>query len=1296
MRNSSGCAVFLGAADLGDWERQELAIALDRSTKERKFRVFPVLLPGIVEPFDATTLSPFLSIRTWVDFRKGFEADRTFQDLIHAIKGIPFGPDLPLESSQDVCPYRGLQYFDESHAEFFFGRDADSQRLIEKIKTSKFLAVVGPSGSGKSSLVRAGLLPLIRQGTVLNSQNWDIRTIAPGAHPLTALASQILRLVDSRSMQDTLSQLEKDERSLSLAVSLALADKDSTHSLVLLVDQFEEVFTLCQSESERQNFLDNLVYASSVPGGRLIILITMRADFYQKCAAYPKFSAWLAAHQFLVSPMSLEDLRQAIEEPARRVGLEFEEGLVDTIVEDIEAQPGALPLLEHALLELWERRRQRMLTLEGYRESGGIEGAIAKRADTIFESFGVEQQGIVKKLMLLLTQPGEGTEDTRRRASRSQLIPTDDTEQSVNAVINAMVSARLLTTGGMEEASDESFVDVSHEALIRGWPKLQRWIEDDRDALREHHRLSEATQDWMKAEESSELLYRGPRLAQAVRLREQYEPLLNEGERAFLDASIQFQEDERLQKERRRTRTVMAVIITFVLISGAALWAFFERSRAEVQRDAAISRQLAASAQAQLQVDPELSLLLAMKAAETSPSQEAREALKASLRAHHQRAVYAGHDAEIWHAVFHPNGSKFVTASDDYTARIWSIPMRKELAVLPHKKIVTSVAVSPNGKWILTTCADATAQLWDFETGKPNTMFRGHQGSVIESAFSSDSRFAATVSLDGTAKVWDVEIGNLISTFHHHTSGVTYVQFSPDGTKVVTSSQDGTARIWDPHSGKELAVLRGHTEPIWMVRFSPNGQRVVTASIDHTARVWVTETGQLLHTLKTHLGKVNTARFSPDGQYIVTASNDQSAGVWKVETGELVGLLVGHSNLIYNAEFSADGNWIVTASFDGTARVWDWINNQTVAILRGHVGRVTSANFDPQGRWIVTTSRDQTARLWEVESLQDTHSIIREIYSGAATAEFSQDGQYLLIAGRDGIARIWDVSTRAMNLSLENHGGSLNKAIFHPTETMIATAGSDGTVKIWDQISGSLVSAFRGHDGGVNSVAFSLDGQWLVTAGQDASAIVWDWKTQKIFVKLEGHGGPVFDAAFSPDAQYIITASQDKSARIWERQTGNILRILTGHSDWVYSGRFSPGGQYVVTASGDKTTRNWNVVTGKVEKEFRGHAGPVFQSTLSPKEEWFLTASQDETAKLWDQKTGELLSTFLGHSEPINMAGFNPAGDLVVTASDDATVRVHRVRIPGTTQELLSLAEARATRDFSKEEGKTFFSFSEE
>jgi formylglycine-generating enzyme required for sulfatase activity len=575
LRRSASCAVFVGPNDLGAWERMEVALALDRAAKDRSYRVFPVLLPGL-ERFDPNVLPPFLRTRTWVDLRKGIDNQDALQALINAVRGVPFGSAPVAALDQTNPPYRGLRAFEERHSHLFFGREAEIQRLLEQLKVARFLAVVGPSGAGKSSLVRAGVLAALQAGRFPSSETWRTSVDRPGGSPLAVLAARLLALGSSAGMQRTVDELGSDRRTVHLAVSLALADRPQEERVALVVDQLEEVFTLCQDELERVAFLDNLVYAATVPNGRTVVITTIRSDFYTRLAAYAEVAQLVQTHQMLVGALGIDRLQEVIEGPAFAAGLDVEAGLTQTIIDDVAGRPGAMPLLEHALLETWNRRRGTMLTLEGYRASGGVQGALRERAEETYGRLSAQERRIARSLLLRLTQPGEGTEDTRRRAQLSELR-TSAEDDTVTGVVDDLAAARLLTVG--EGPRGEACVEMAHEALIRGWPRLRDWIDEERAALRVHRRLADSAREWQENGRDRSLVYRGRRLAEALAYRKEPEVELNETERAFLAAGT---------RVRRTTRLVAGVGV--VALIAALGWLALPQIRQYEWRREAVSK----------------------------------------------------------------------------------------------------------------------------------------------------------------------------------------------------------------------------------------------------------------------------------------------------------------------------------------------------------------------------------------------------------------------------------------------------------------------------------------------------------------------------------------------------------------------------------------------------------------------------------------------------------------------------------------------------------------------------------
>jgi WD40 repeat protein len=1334
---SSACAVFVGPHGFGAWENEELGVALDRAAKDRSFRLFLVLLPGLPEPFDANTLPPFLSTRTWIDLRGGIESTRPFQLLINAIKGVAPGPDSQIEKRDDVCPYRGLLTFDEEHAGFFFGRDADVQRLIEKLKATRFLAVIGASGSGKSSVVRAGLIPALRQGALPESHTWAIRVLTPGAHPLTSLAAQLLRLYPQDAMQKTLDQMMDDARSLHLAVSLAMAERPAGERVMWVIDQFEEVFTLCRDEREREQFFSNLLYAASIPDGRNMVLVTMRADFYQKCAAYADLSARIAAHQTLVSPMEQDGLRKAIEEPAWRVGLEFEQGLVTTILEDLANQPGALPLLEHALLELWERRRGRMLTLEAYRESGGVDGAIAARADAIWESLGEGEQAIVRRIMLRLTQPGEGTEDTRRHAGMRELITGTGEGDAVESVVRTLADARLLMTGTDEQSGDE-VVDVSHEALIRGWPRLRRWIDEDRVGLRVHRRLTEAAQEWLRTNRDEGLLYRGARLAQTVEWRDRNESSMNESERDFLNASIDLQSSERRAAQRRTRRTVAGLTIALVLISLLGVVAIRQYLRAARERDESQSRELAASALSELPLDPELALLLSMEAASLSPTAQAEDALIQCLAESRVQAVMRGHSGGLNRARFSIDGNNVITSGSDGAVRIWETMTGNSLIEMSGAKDqIIEAAMSPDGKFIMSADKKGAQRLWDWNTGKEVESFKGPysnycfspdgrlvlafgdngewnlvepvSGKVI-SSLAADSTFKGTdaqvrtafspegtlIVLDNNNKtqIFETSTGRALSSMQEALVPSLRSPFSPDGKFIVLEEyRDHTLGVWDTKTGKKINRLAGHNEAINTVDFSPDGKFIVTSSSDQTAIVWALNSGQQVSTLSGHTGEVHSAAFSADSRYVVTASDDRTARVWEAETGNLINVLRGHQDDVQTAFFSPDGSLVITASLDNTARVWSVGQEENLTKLSGHTDMLTSIAISDEGGMAATASLDGTARIWNTKDWQ----LIKELrghQKAIQDAEISPDGKLMVTASDDETVRVWDVSTgqELYQLSRSTDNDKAAKVRFSPDGKLIAVYGLNREVEILAAGTGQVQAKINGDLD--SDCQLSPDNRFVLIGNyrhnSESDFRIWD-TTAGQAVELPEDTKNLTGAAFSPTGKLVATGDYPGVTRIFELDTQKLVRELEGPKHFVTAIAFSPDGKLLAVATEDNSVRIWSVETGDELTNLRGHTSQILNVRFSRDGKFIFTECWDNTARIWQSGRGLSLAQVQKNSKSTGLSIFAPSydGKFIISQAGNFA-QIHPCELCGSIGELIALGRSRTTRQLTPEERKKY------
>ena len=1300
-------AILVGPHGLGNTQQYERELALVRQTGDRTFPVIPVLMPRCEQP-----PTGFLQLLTWVDLSKG-KTIREQPGSLEALRAALRGETVAASAVRaSICPYRGLEPFREEDAAFFCGRDAAIRELVARVQEHAFVAVVGPSGSGKSSLVFAGLLPALRKQA--RTTMWDVVTLRPGKRPLNALAEAFGTVPAKAGEFEFDAWLEKeasflragDVETLARAVDRHLdAAPEKPDRLLIYVDQWEELYAMApppedkarveQHGADVEKFIALLVATAADPRSRAKVVLTVRADFYNPLTRNPLLAALLPKQQVNIPPMSRDDLREAIVTPAKAAWLSFAPpALVDRILDDVGLEEGRLPLLQFALKETWRQRAGDRLTADAYTEVGGVARAIEKTAEDAYERLTPAQKDAARRLFLRLVTPGEGQADTRARS----LLP-DDPEQRDIVALFSNPKTRLLVTAlqaaGPAGGEVRATVEVAHEALIQRWPTLRDWVRANRENLRARAAILRAQAEWEEhGRDETFLLDPGVQLERGRAL------LANPGDvaiddiRDYVVCSIG-KDQRRLEAERE------AAVADQKRIANAQRQAreAAERTVAEQQRalthlrEAQImqSRYLADQARQQRTADPAIAVLLALEALPDAAAgkdrpyvPEAELQLDGAWRELRERLALV-HDGAVYSAAFSPDGQRIVTASSDKTARVWDAASGKPIGepLTGHEGMVRSAAFSPDGKRIVTASDDKTARVWDAESLKPiGQPLKGHEYRVRSAAF------------------------------------------SPDGKRIVTASWDKTARVWDAASGKPIGEpLKGHKQWLWSAAvcsaaFSPDGQRIVTASSDKTARVWDAESGKPIGRLKGHEGAVHSAAFSPDGQRIVTASRDETARVWDAASGKPIGEpLKGHQDSVLTAAFDPDGQRIVTASWDGTARVWDAASGKPIGEpLKGHDGSVYSALKDhdsavysdlmahegavysaPGHEGVVysalTESAVDSAILERAAHRAAVAALLaRAVHSAAVAhkgavysalkdhegavsalkdhddavygAAFSPDGTRIVTASSDKTARVWDAAGgKPIGEPLTGHDNDVNSAAFSPDGTRIVTASSDKTARVRDAAGGKPIGEpLTGHDNDVNSAAFSPDGTRIVTASSDKTARVRDAAGGKpIGEPLTGHDNDVNSAAFSPDGQRIVTASSDGTARVWDAASLKpISEPLKGHDDNVNSAAFSPDGTRIVTASRDKTARVWDAASGKpIGEPLKGHDNVVNSAAFSPDGTRIVTASSDKTARVWDAASGKPIGEPLkGHEYFVNGAAFSPDGQRIVTASWDGTARV--------------------------------------
>ncbi len=1197
-----------------------------------------------------------------------------------------------------INPFKGLRAFSEADSENFFGRETLVQQLLARLgeggDLSRFLAVIGPSGSGKSSVVRAGLIPALRRGGLPGSENWFIVDMLPGAHPFEELEASLLR-VAVNPPEHLLSQMKDGSRGLLRAVHRILPADESVE-LVLVIDQFEEVFTLIEDESERALLLENLATAVLDERSRLRVVITLRADFTDKPLRYVDFGELMNRRFEFVLPLTPDELERAILNPAQRIGLKLEKGLVSTIIREVGSQPGALPLLQYALAELFDKRDGRTLTVKAYQEIGGVLGALGRSAEIIYSNLDEATQSAARQLFLRLVTLGEGTEDTRRRVLRDELESLITvrgvalTSEAVSkgqwsAVIDLFGKARLLSFDH-DPITRSPTIEVAHEALLREWTRLREWLNESRADVRMQRQLAVAANDWQNGKQDSSFLLSGARLEQFDGWSANTTIALTQDEHNFLDASIA-ERQKVTEKEKRATmrlrtlnRVITAVgVMTLILAIVAGVFAkrnstlavqnefiastaqaaevvaVQERNIAQQQSLIASVRELSSEANLNLDIDPELSILIALQAVNQTYAidqkvrPEAEDALRQAVQASRVQLTLRGHTDVVWSAVFSLDGKRIATGSRDGTAKIWDAATGKEILTLQASTGgVDSVAFSPNGKLLATGGEDKTARIWDVATGKELLNLKGH--------------------LD-----W-----------------ISHVAFSPDGSQLATSSADGTAKVWDLSTGKELFSLREESdgfEVIWVV-FSPDAAQIATAGSEASQRgwasIWDAKTGQKIMTLPGQGPVVASVAFSPDGTRIVTSDHDRTAKIWDANTGIKLFTLYGHTDVVEHADFSPDGTRIVTVSDDRKIKVWDAATGQELLTLAGHSDAISSISFSPDSQHIVTASYDNTAKVWSISPTQELLTLVngpRILYPAGAKLVYSPDGTRLAVSNSDLTPKVWDVMTGKLLFELVGHTDIVTNIVYNADGTRIATASNDRTAKIWDAASGKELMSFIGHKDNVFGIDFSPDGSRLATGSWDKTAIVWDANTGKALFQLIGHKGPIASIDYSADGSLLVTGSFDGTAIVWDAVTGKELFPLIGHSDVVRRAAFSPDSTRIVTASFDGTAKVWDAASGKELLTLSGHTSSLFDAAFNPNGKRIATVSGDRTAKIWDAVTGQELWTF--HA-PDGLTGvaFSPDGSQLAVGSRDGTTRIYLLHI----EDLIALANSRLTRTLTLEE----------
>jgi WD40 repeat protein len=1140
---------------------------------------------------------------------------RDLQKIMHSTRQIPLR--LP-SSSEPRNPYKGLQAFGLADSADFFGRDQMIATILTSIQQithptqqegvpPRLLTILGPSGSGKSSIVMAGVLPQIKRGMLPGSEEWILLDpLLPGKHPIEALIRVLAPLYSQRSLKSLREDLE-DDTARGLHLLLTAQVKQPEKKVVLFIDQFEELLTQTNDEDaerERQLFIDLLLLAIAEPGGPLLVLLTLRADFYGRPLSYPNLEALIKQQHCLVSAMQVRDLRAIIEQPARLpdVRVSFEDELVGDLLFEIQGQMHALPLLEFTLTQLFEKREGRLLTLRAYERIGRVKGALAEHATKTYEQLPTpDHQRLACALFRRLINVGIVEQEvTRRRVPTSELVMSQQEDTDLLLVVRTtFINARLLTANTVGETST---LEISHEALIDAWPLLKEWLGGAHETMLLQQTINRDAAEWFRYNKPVDRFYRGEQLKEALAWRKN--TIVSLDEDTFLQASF-----DASQKAHQRTirRALLLSLLGIAGMGGTGVvvkvLAGNTPSSPELVSTAPNIVSQSSTGFTYTGHTSGVTCVAWSPNGKYVASGSFDQKVKIWNATNGQFVqIYREHKSTVESITWSPDSTRVASCSNDKTVQIWNASTGEKLLMYNDTASVSSVAWSPDGSYIASANFStpgilATIQVWNATTGEHLLTYRGHSTSIVYGiAWSSDGKYIVSCGSDQTAQVWSASTGTRLFTYKSHRAEVLTVAWSPHDMRIASGSSDTTVQIWNATTGKNLLTYRQHADAVYSVAWSHDGMRIASGSSDKTAQVWDVATGSHIYSHAQQDDAVNSLTWSPDGTYIASA-NGIAVQIWK--TFNLLNY-TKHTGLVYSAAWSQNGKYIASSGSDKTVQIWNASTGSYLFTCTGHQDTVNTVAWSPDNTRIASASggSDQTVQLWDAAT--GSHLLTYKTYSGLRSAlaysglgntlTWSPDGTRIASADSFFKIQIWDASTGTHLFDCSGHTYHITCVAWSPDGARIASGSEDGTIQIWNASTGTHIFTYP------NDVTYG--DRYSIAWSSDSTHIASARSSNPLGLKLPSH------------------TNSKGAVHVWNVGTGSQSVIYTGHTGAVNNMMWSPDGTSIASASEDNTVHIWNASTGTHRFTYREHIAPVFSVMWSPDGK-FIASAGDETVRVW-------------------------------------------------------------------------------